>query len=382
MNRGGKKLYWRPTQVPARALILLLIAAAGAMFTVETFTNRQAKDYYDEMLRASRLMQKSIITLRPIRGGIEPINPDIDPQRSGFIGIASSPVTTNSGHLQSKQASINPNWAAVAVRLLHEAGVQSGDTVAVAVSGSFPALNLAVYCALEIMEVNGLIIASGSASQWGANVPGFIWLDMARELRAAKLLKVKAVAASLGGEEDRGIGISREGIRSIRRSIQRADIPLLEPDSYAGAVAERIATYRDLAEKNPIKVMVNVGGGTATTGPDSVDHYFKSGLAYTASQQAFTVPSVMAYFLDSGVPVINFSGIKTLSIRYGLPYPPQSEPTIGSGGVYNAVAYRRWLAALMIVFLLGLTALIMRSTHIALVANQSGTRSESLEPKV
>ncbi|MBD3649215.1 MAG: poly-gamma-glutamate system protein, partial [Pseudomonadales bacterium] len=123
-------------------------------------------------------------------------------------------------------------------------------------------------------------------------------------------------------------------------------------------------------------------GGTAPTGPYSVDHYFKSGLSYTASQQAFTVPSVMAYFLNNNVPVINFSGVKTLAIRYGLPYPPASEPSIGSGGVYNAVSYRRWLAALMIVFLLGLTALVMRSTHIALVANRSSSRSESLEPKV
>lgn len=382
MKRTAKKLYWRPTQVPGRALFVVLVAAAAAMFIVETFTNRQAAGYYDEMLRASRLMEKGIETLRPIRGRIEPINPNVDPQRSGLIGIASSPVTSSSGHLLSKQSSINPNWAAVVVRLLHEAGVERGDTVAVAMSGSFPAFNLAVYSALEILEIEPVIILSGSASQWGANVPGFIWPDMARELREAELFNIKAVAATLGGEEDRGIGLSREGIASIRRSIERAGIEMLEPDSYEAAVSDRIAIYREHAADRDIKALINTGGGTATTGPDSIDHFFKLGLSYTASAQAFATASVMGYFLENNTPVINLSGVKTLSIRYGLPYPPESEPSVGSGEVYSAVSYRRWLAGLMIVFLLGLTALIMRSAHIALAASQSEGKTGTMKPKV
>lgn len=382
MKRAAKKLYWRPTQVPGRALFVLLIAAGAAMFVVETFTHRETAGHYDEMLRASELMEKSIKTLRPIRGRIRPINPDVDPQRSGLIGIGSSIVTTSSGHLLSKQSSINPNWAAVVVRMLHEAGVERGDTVAVAVSGSFPAFNLAVYSALEILELEPVIIASGSASQWGANVPGFIWLDMARELREAGLINIKAVAASLGGEEDRGIGLSEEGIASIRQSIDRAGIEFLEPDSYRRAVSERIATYQQHADGDEIKVLINTGGGTATTGPDSIDHYFKLGLSYSASTQAFGTPSVMGYFLNNDTPVMNLSGVKTLSIRYGLPYPPESQPEIGSGEVYNVESYQRWLAGLMIVCLLALTALIMRSAHIALAASRSEGETGTMKPKV
>ena len=268
------------------------------------------------------------------------------------------------------------------VRLLNEAGVQRGDVVAVAASGSFPALNLATYSALEIMEVRGIIIVSAAASQWGANVPGMIWVDMTRELRNANLLKTKAVAATVGGEQDRGIGLSREGITSIRRSIERAGIRLLEPTSYEDAVAKRIAVYREHAGADPIKAFVNVGGGHATTGPDSIDHFFKAGLSYTASPRAFTVPTVMGYFLTQGIPTINLSGVKTLSIRYNMPYPPVMEPAVGSGGVYSAATYRRWLAALMILFLLGLTALIMRSAHIALVARQTEARAGTLKAKV
>lgn len=379
---GRGKLYWRPTQIPAGALLMLVLAAGATLAVVEIFTDRTASEYYDEMLRASQLVEAGIKHLRPIRGRILPINPEVDPMRSGLIGIASSIVTSNSGHLQSKQATVNPNWAAVVVRQLNEAGVQSGDVVAVAVSGSFPILNMAVYSAIEMMELRGIVIVSAAASQWGSNVPNFIWVDIARELRAANLLHVKAVAASIGGEQDRGIGLSREGIASIRRSVERAGIPLLEPTSYEDAVAKRIAIYREHAGADPIKALINVGGGIATTGPDSIDQFFKTGLAYTASPRAFTVPTVMGYFLTQGVPVINLSGIKTLSIRYGLPFPPQVEPAVGSGGVYSAATYRRWLAGLMIAFLLALTALVMRSAHIALVARQTEARVGTLKAKV
>ena len=111
VSRGRGKLYWRPTQIPAGALLVLVLAAGATLAVVEIFTDRTASEYYDEMLRASQLAEASITRLRPIRGRVLPINPDVDPLRSGLIGTASSIVTSNAGHLQSKQASINPNWA-------------------------------------------------------------------------------------------------------------------------------------------------------------------------------------------------------------------------------------------------------------------------------
>jgi poly-gamma-glutamate system protein len=380
---GGSKLYWRPSKVPGRLLFLLSAAALGALLTVETFTSRESTEYYDEMLSASRIVQQAIEHLRPIRGRIEPINPEVDPLRSGLIGVASSPITTNSGHLEAKQATVNPNWAAVAVRLLAEAGVEPGDQVAVAVSGSFPALNLAVYAALQAMDAEPIIIASGSASQWGANVPGFAWMDIARHLREARILSLKAEAATLGGLDDRGVGLNEEGKRLIRQAAERAGIELMVPDSYEAAVAERIRVYNDGSGEAPIKAMVNVGGGMATTGPASVDHYFDSGLSRSAPSGAFRVPSVMGHFLREDVPVIHFSGIRSLATRHGLPYPPQQQlPSIGSGGVYQAESYRRWLAGLMIVLLLALTAVVTRSANIALAADRRGKEADSLKPKV
>lgn len=379
---GGNKLYWRPSKVPGRLLFLLAAAALGALLTVESFTSRESAEYYEEMLSASRIVQEAIEHLRPIRGNIEPINPEVDPARSGLIGIATSPITSNAGHLEAKQATINPNWAAVAVRLLGEAGVEPGDYVAVAASGSFPALNLAVYAAMQALDVKPIIIVSGAASQWGANVPGFAWMDIARHLRDARILTHKSVAATLGGLEDRGVGLNEQGKQLIRRAAERAGIELIVPESYEASVSERIRIYKDEAGDNPIAAMINIGGGMATTGPASIDHYFDSGVSRSAPSGAFRVPSVLAHFLRQDVPVINFSGIRKLATRYSMPYPPRQMPTLGSGGVYQAESYRRWLAGLMIVVLLALTGIVMRSANIALAAEKSGREGSSLKPKV
>src|SRR5690606_11617886 len=184
---------------------------------------------YATMVNAAKIMREGMDVLKPLRAARAPINPEFDPQRSGLIGLENSVVTTNQGGRESKQTTVNPNWAAVAVKLLAEAGVQQGDLVAVTVSGSFPAMNLAVYSALEAIGADAVIIASASSSQWGANVPGFTWLDMERELRAAGVISMKPIYASLGGIEDRGIGISDEGIESLRASINRAGITMIEP---------------------------------------------------------------------------------------------------------------------------------------------------------
>lgn len=382
MIRRPQKLYWRPTEIPLGALLMLAAAAIGALVIAENFIHEHSAAHYNRMLNASRTVQQGMDSLRAVRGRIEPINPDVDPLRSGMIGVASSPITTNAGNLKAKQSTINPNWAAVVIRLLDDAGVKPGDHVAVAVSGSFPVINLSVYAALEAMEVEPLVIVSGSASQWGANVPGFAWMDITRQLREAGVIQTRALAATLGAIEDRGIGLNDEGLQLIRQAAQQAGIPMLEPASYEAAVIERIEHYTQAANGQPIAAFINVGGGTATTGPPGVSHFFGSGLLRNAPSGAFRAPSVMGHFLQQNVPVINFTGMRSLAAQYGLPYPPEQMAGVGSGGAYHARTYRRWLAAVMILALLGLTALIMRSANIALAAGTSGRRSNAIRPKV
>jgi poly-gamma-glutamate system protein len=188
---------------------------------------------------------------------------------------------------------------------------------------------------------------------------------MARELRKAGLIDVQEAAASLGGAEDRGIGVSERGREIIRTAIKRADLKLLLPASLEESVTKRIGLYTRLADGKPIRAYINIGGGSASTGPASIDQYFESGVIRSAQPKAFAVDSVMGHFLKEDIPALNISGIATIARRYGLPLAPLTRQPIGSGGVYNTASYRRWLAGFWVILILLLTYFVTRISGVA-----------------
>ena len=150
----------------------------------------------------------------------------VSPARLVVRRAKDRPVTSVLGHLSAKQTSTNPNFAAVLVEMLKEAGVQQGDVVAVGVSGSFPALNICTYAALESLGARPLVISSASASQWGANVPQLMWPDMEHLLLRQKrvdeegkelppVFSIKSIATSIGGNNDEGEGLTEEEIKKL-----------------------------------------------------------------------------------------------------------------------------------------------------------------------
>lgn len=378
------KIYWRSSGVPLWGQVFLIALALLAMVLAENLRQRDpvVDDNYATMVNAAKIMRDGMDVLQPMRAQMAPINPEFDPQRSGLVGLENSIITTNQGGRESKQTTVNPNWAAVAVKLLADAGVGRGDLVAVTISGSFPAMNLAVYSALEALEADAVIIASASSSQWGANVPGFSWLDMERALRDAGVLSLKPIYASLGGIEDRGIGISEEGIASLRNSIERADLNMIEPANYQEAVADRIAIFREYSADRSYKAFVNVGGGATIVGPPGIDDMFKSGLQKDAPARAFAVDTVMGYFLQEEIPGIHFIGIKNLANRYGLPIAPVEPVPVGNGGIYSSTVYNRWLALALGLGLFGMTWLIVRSARITSIFNRAGNHGKITKPMV
>ncbi|RUO73665.1 poly-gamma-glutamate system protein [Idiomarina seosinensis] len=378
------KIYWRSSGVPTWGLIFLIVMAIIAMVAAEKMKQRDpvVEENYATMVNAAKIMREGMKVLQPLRAQISPINPEFDPQRSGLVGLENSIVTTNHGGRESKQTTINPNWAAVAAKLLAEAGVKKGDLVATTVSGSFPALNLAVYSALEAMEADAVIVASASSSQWGANVPNFLWLDMERQLRDAGVISLKTQYASIGGIEDRGIGIPDQGIASIRRTIERADVKFIDPANYQEAVADRIAIFREYSTERNYAAYINVGGGATVVGPPGIDDMFRSGLQTDAPARAFAVETVMGYFLQESIPGIHFIGIKTMAERHGLPLMPQQAVPVGNGGVYSATTYNRWLALGLAIGLFGLTWLIVRSARITSLWQRSSNSGKGTKPMV
>src|SRR5262245_8815616 len=216
-----QRIYWRPTTAPNGVRVLVAVIACGALLSAERFQRVVVAPDFDQKVRAAQGMERGLELVRThrVRHALPPIDFELDPTGSGMIGLASSITTTNSGSLAAKRTTINPNWAAVLVELLHKAGVERGDLVAVGISGSFPALNMAALIAADVVGAETVTIASAGASSFGANIPEFGWLDMEKLLADAGIFSSRTVASSLGGTRDRGLGMDRAGRKRLRQSI-------------------------------------------------------------------------------------------------------------------------------------------------------------------
>lgn len=336
-----RKLYWRPQRVSRRILVLIAVVAAAGMVSVEAFKMEEKQPYYAEKLKAARLANKAFDAIREERERRRiPVDPEVDPSRSGLIGELLSKVTTNPGHLPAKQTSINPNFAAVMVHLLRRAGASEGDAVPVGLSGSFPAINICVLSAIQSIEAHPIVITSVGASQWGANNPDFLWPVMEKTLTDRRLFRRGSIAYSLGGINDRALGLSKEGRSALADAIANSGVPRIEARTYADSVEQRWAYYRENGGDRSVAVYINVGGGTTSVGTRVGKQMFKPGLNRYPPKGASDIDSVMARYAHEGVPVIHISKIDHLAVTYGLPLQPQSIPAIGEGNVYRKRVYQ------------------------------------------
>ncbi len=343
-----KKLYWRPSKVSRIELLLIALVAVTSIAVVENLPRVVRQPYYGDKIGAARLTiecQQAIKDEKIARGIT--IDPEADPAGTGLIGSSITKITSNTGHLPAKITSTNPNFAAVVVHLLRRAGVEEGSVVAVGLSGSFPALNVAVYAAMQTMKVEPLIIVSAAASEWGATDVNYTWLDMEQTLAQQGLISFRAIAASRGGVDDRGFGIAKEGRALLDEAIERAGVPRIEPKSLADSIDKRMTVYYEHADDKPVAAYINVGGGSASVGTAVGKRLFKPGLNRSAPKGS--TDSVMYRFVSDGVPVIHFSGIKSLAERFGLPLEPNEPQPAGEGGVYTKTEYNPWFALMGIV---------------------------------
>lgn len=351
-----KKNYWSPAGPSSVILLLIAVVSLGGIGAVETFHAQPSRSDVHCKLTAATLARQAMQEVKSMRQqrGL-PIDAGTDPCQSGLVGCLMSPITTNNGHLPAKQTTINPNFAAVAVDMLREAGVQQGDVVAVGFSGSFPAMNLCVLSAMQAMELRPIVISSTSASQWGANESEMLWIDVEQRLCKQGILHHRSLAASLGGVEDRGIGLPEEGIRVLREAIARNKLKYILPRDYLDSVNQRMAFYRSQADGAPIAAYINVGGGTSSVGTKKGKLTFEPGVNLHKPLGALPVDSVMGRFINQGAPVIHFSQIDDLAMRYGLPVQPMQMPHVGDGDVYAPQTYNRWLAGgVLVVIVLSL----------------------------
>jgi poly-gamma-glutamate system protein len=315
------------------------------------------------------------------------IDPENDPAESGMIGLAMSSATSTYGMLRAKQLSVNPNFAAAIVEMLKQAGVQEADTVAIGYSGSFPAINVCVVAAIETLKLKPIGISSAAASQWGANLPDFLWLDMEQTLNEARLISFRSSAASIGGVEDRGLGMDTETIDVLMAGIERAGLPLVTPlnvtETFSQSVERRMELYNKKAAGARIKAYINVGGGTTSVGKSLGKRLLSSGPNYTLPKAARDIDSVMTRFLAKGVPVIHLVRVEELAERYGLSVEAERTqvPEPGEGLVFFRRQYNVYYVFAVLAVILGSLYAFIRSDWGFRIFQHNSRRPNSSHPE-
>jgi len=305
---------------------------------------------------ASRLMARAVEAVRDCRKGAEiPIDGRTDLNRTGLVGLESSPITTSLGQLEAKRTTVNPAFAGAVVRMLREAGVERGDVVAVGASSSFPGLIVATLCAAQAMGVRALPIVSLGASNWGGNDPRWTGIDILDCLNGCGVLDVGILALSIGGEGDTGRDMTAEGRELLRRRIEAAGTAFIEERGLVSDVAARMRLFEAYAGVEPIKAFINIGGSWVNMGTDSEVLKLQPGFNPAS---AVTVPPVgrrglIQEWAARGIPVIHLLYVKGLCDRYGLPWDPVPlpDPTAGTDSSAPNGSIRPWLAGLAVLFL-------------------------------
>jgi len=350
-------------QLSKRYLAVLTAAALLAYVLVWAYTCRPVRrphPAHAAMLEAAGTMKRAAqqVALERRRSGWRP-GPE-DPNATGLIGVETSVITTTLGNLSAKRTATNPNFAALVVRLLWEAGVRPGDTVAASFSGSFPGLNIATMAAGQALRLRLIVISSVGASSWGANLPTLTWPDLERLLIRAHVLADVPTAVTLGGGEDLGHGFSAAGLAAAQAAARRSGFPLLKANSWPEQLKTRLDFYTHAAGRQPIKAYVNVGGNAASLGVYPASERIAGGL--NPGGVLLGLPKAgegnAHTFLRRGVPVLNLLDVRSLALRYGLPVDPVPLPEPGQGGIYERAVpvALRWAGVLLLSFLTGVVA--------------------------
>jgi poly-gamma-glutamate system protein len=317
------------------AAVYALCALSLLFFALTRFIALRPLKIKEEMLGASVLMKEATEDVKGCREAKSvPVDRQADVNLTGLIGLELSSITTSLGNLEAKRTTTNPNFAGLIVFLLNEAGVKKGDTIAIGASSSFPALIIASFCAAKTMELRPLLICSLGASQWGANNPDFHWLDILNCLSEARVVDVKPVALSLGGEGDAGKDMSPEGRSLLIQEAEESRIAFLDELDLKKNVQERLRLFGVTTGVNQIKAFVNIGGGYANMGTDSEILHVKPGLAGFRRLPPPERRGVIFEMATRKIPVIHLLYIKGLCERYGLPWDPRPLPQPGEGAIY------------------------------------------------
>lgn len=334
-------------------LSVLALLSLMAFLAVEYGKEDVKLKWYDQKLEASEIASEATEYLKEFRMQksvfVDVVN---DPNETALIGQDITPITTDRGFIEAKLTSTNPNFAAVIVDMLKEAELEKDDVVAIAFTGSFPGLNIAVHSAVQTLKLKPIIITSVGASNWGANDPFYTWLDMEKILFKAGIFRNKSVAASIGGGVDRGRGLSPDGRQLIIDAINRNNVEFINEEHLESSIQKRIDIFNEHSKKEKIKAFINVGGGISSIG--SVENYkfIPGGLSISLPMKNYPVRGVTIHMAEENIPIIHLLNVNQLAQKYGLPVNPTPLPHPGAGEIFIQKRYSVMLTSGVTIFLI------------------------------
>ncbi len=358
MYRPSLRSGWSLIILFALSLVLFLIAH-NSYVTIKA-------DYHQQKLEAANTMAAFIDSLRAEQQDLGiPFDPINDPFQTGLIGLARTTITTDRGLLSDKQAAINPNLAAVFVDEFSKQGLKAGDHVAVAITGSNPGANLALYAALQAMKLNPSIIVALSSASYGANQEEYTWLDIEAVLRKKGLIDFGCQYASLGGKDDLGIGLSDNGITALYDAMSRNGVGQIIGATLDDNVQTRASIYNQLLpEGKRYQLFVNIGRGLANVGSIPNANQIREGNNPKLAEEVFDPEGVMMVMAREGVPVFSMQHPRRWIRRYQLEDSSGQMAKPGVGPAFSVKKHNVTIAAICLgILLAAIIAVIILDRH-------------------
>ncbi len=357
---------YRPSLKSGWSLILLFVLSLVLFIIAHSSYVTIKADYYDQKVEAANLMATFMDSLRVEQQRLQiPFDPINDPFETGLIGSARTTITTDRGLLSDKQAALNPNLTAVFVEELSKHGLKAGDHVAVAITGSNPGANLALYAALQVMQLNPSIIVALSSASYGANQEEYTWLDIEAILKRKGLIDFGCQYASLGGKDDLGIGLSDDGIKALFGTMSRNGVNQIIGPTLEDNVLARASIYNQLLPAGKrYRLFINIGRGLANVGSIPNANQIREGLNPKLAEEQYDPEGVMMVMAREGVPVFSMQHPRRWIRRYKLEDASGQMAKPGVGPAFSAKKHNVTVAAICLALLVAaIIAVIILDRH-------------------
>lgn len=264
---------------------------------------------------------------------------------TGMIGAEYTAITTTTGNLDSKKTSLNPNFAAVYIKIFNELLLKEGDEIVINTSGSFPMLGISCIIAAEEYGLKPFIMASIGASSYGATNPAFTIFDMLEYLYEQKIINTRVGIVSLGGNNDIGDTFGKyNGYKdkdAIIERINKSSATFIYEKKFDVNIEKRL----EIINKNTknVKLFINVGGNSIGLGVKDSIYYKKNGVLYARkykkSRLSLSNKGLLERYLADGVNVVQMLNLKSIASTYGLEYGFNALPDVGTGDAYYEKTY-------------------------------------------